>query len=217
MTKNETITIKKVTVWQIISGILAILLVLSYIGDSPSTGQATRPTPSQGTGSGTQVQTLDGARAIGAENPTVTIVKYNSFSCGFCDSVRPTIRQILETYPEDVQVVVKHFDRGGSDSMSGQAMECAGDQGQWYEMYNMLFDRGPHSGYSGYARDLGLDVAEFDECMSSQRHLDRVRSDTNEARQLGFSGTPSFTINNEQIVGAQPFANFQRIIEAELQ
>ena len=48
--------------------------------------------------------------------------------------------------------------------------------------------------WSGHAEALGLDVAAFDECLSSGKFADAVRQDMAEARKAGATGTPSFVV-----------------------
>ena len=106
----------------------------------------------------------------GAEDAKVTIVEYSSFSCGYCNRVRTTLDQILETYPDDVKIVYKHFNRGGTDSVTAQAAECAGDQGKFWEMHDMIFDEGASGDVKGYAKDIGLNANSFAECLDSGKY-----------------------------------------------
>src|SRR5260370_20040522 len=43
--------------------------------------------------------------AIGAKRPKVIIVEWSDFQCPFCSRVEPTLKQILETYKDDVKIV----------------------------------------------------------------------------------------------------------------
>jgi len=43
-----------------------------------------------------------------------------------------------------------------------------------------------------------------------------VKEDLADGQSAGVSGTPTFFINGQQLVGAQPFEAFQQIIEQEL-
>ena len=82
--------------------------------------------------------------------------------------------------------------------------------------------------WSGHAKALGLDVARFDECMSSDRYADAVRADMAEAAKAGATGTPSFILGTTDpddptkvtglafIRGAQPFGVFKAQIDAAL-
>ena len=220
MTNKENITISKLNLWQGLTGLFAALLILSIatggFGVGGSTNVPTAATPSPSTGSATVQVSGDNGNVKGNPDAAVTITKYSSFSCGFCNSVRPTLDRVLAEYPEEVKLVYKHFDRGGPDGRAGQAVECAGEQGQFWEMHDMIFDRGASGNMQTYAQNIGLDMSEFNECLESGKYADLVREHTNEARALGFGGTPSFTINNQQVVGAQQFPAFQQAIETAL-
>jgi len=53
----------------------------------------------------------------------------------------------------------------------------------------------------------------FDECLDSGKYTDFVRSQTTLARQFGVQSTPSFIINGQALIGAQPFEAFQQMID----
>jgi protein-disulfide isomerase len=70
--------------------------------------------------------------------------------------------------------------------------------------------------FKSLAGEMELPQAEFDECLDSDRYADAVNAQVNEGVQLGVRGTPSFFINGQSLVGAQPFSVFQQAIEALL-
>ena len=70
--------------------------------------------------------------------------------------------------------------------------------------------------FKGYARDLGLDQASFDDCLESNRFAADVQADFQEGAGFGVSGTPAFFINGQPLRGAQPYAVFVQIVEAQL-
>src|SRR5262249_32912638 len=45
----------------------------------------------------------------GGKEPKVTLVEFSEFQCPFCGRVTPTIKQILDTYKDDVAVAFKHL------------------------------------------------------------------------------------------------------------
>lgn len=65
------------------------------------------------------------------------------------------------------------------------------------------------------AKSLGMN-GDFDTCLDSGKYAERVASETKEGQNLGVSGTPSFLINGLLVVGAQPQASFEKVIDAEL-
>jgi protein-disulfide isomerase len=113
----------------------------------------------------------------------------------------------------------------GQESVwAAQGAECAADQGKFWEYHDLLFDKqgGENVGtYTkenlvSYAEELGLDMAKFEPCVNNDETLQRVVTDTNEGRQAGVSGTPTFFINGKPMVGAQPAQAFQAQIDAAL-
>jgi protein-disulfide isomerase len=219
--KSDTIELNKETVWKVVSGLLGILLILSIftggfgIDLSPNNEPLVEIRDAQAQQDPTKID-VDGRSFKGVKNAKITIVEYSSFSCGYCNRVRGTIDQILNNYPDDVKIVFKHFNRGGTDSMTAQATECAGDQEKFWEMHDAIFDKGSSGDIKAYAKDIGLNTDSFVKCLDSGKYSSRVNEDTSEGRSLGVSGTPSFIINGQLVSGAQPFENFKKVIEAEL-
>ena len=66
------------------------------------------------------------------------------------------------------------------------------------------------------AKDLGLDSKTFDECLDSGKYAELIQNQTATAQQLGVRSTPSFVINGQALIGAQPFENFKSIIDSLL-
>jgi protein-disulfide isomerase len=67
-----------------------------------------------------------------------------------------------------------------------------------------------------YAGELSLDQKKFDECLDSGKYESEVQNDMSEGGSYGVSGTPSFFVNGQLLVGAQPYSEFKKIIDAEL-
>ncbi len=104
---------------------------------------------------------------------------------------------------------------------AAEAAECAGEQGAYWEMHDLLFtEQGQWSGQSAAVQvfkslstELGLDQARFDACLDNGTYTQRVLEDQREGATAGVTGTPGFTINGALLSGAQPFAAFQEQIE----
>ncbi len=63
---------------------------------------------------------------------------------------------------------------------------------------------------------MGLDSQTFDECIDSGKYSGTVQGESNAARQIGVQSTPTFLINGQALIGAQPFEVFEQIIEEQL-
>lgn len=105
--------------------------------------------------------------------------------------------------------------------MAAEAAECAGEQGKYWDMHHLLYERqaewsglqGAEATFKGLAGELGLDQTQFDACLDDGTYADRVGADYQEGLAAGVTGTPAFRINGMEFSGAQPFAAFQRLIE----
>ncbi len=106
---------------------------------------------------------------------------------------------------------------------AAEAAECANDQGKFWEYHDKLFasQKGENQGtfakdnLKKFAADLGLDTTKFNTCLDSDQYSSVVTGDTQMAGSLGVQSTPTFLVNTEGVVGAQPFATFSQIIDAE--
>ena len=137
------------------------------------------------------------------------------------------MRPVLQSYIDSgkVNLVYKHSAFLGQESVwAAQASECAADQGKFWEYHDLLFERwnGENQGafvkenLIGFAKELNLDMAKFEPCLKNDETLPRVNADTEEGRQAGVTGTPTFFINGKPLVGAQPAEVFQTEIDAAL-
>jgi protein-disulfide isomerase len=163
----------------------------------------------------------DGSPARGPEDAKVTIVELSDFQCPFCSRVKPTLKQLLGDYPDDVQIVFKHLplDFHTKAPAAHAASEAAHKQGKFWEMHDKIFsnqaEMAPEK-YEQYAAEIGLDVERFKKDAASAEIKQRVDADKKEAASLGVTGTPSFFINGRYLSGAQPVDAFKRLIDEEL-
>ena len=148
----------------------------------------------------------------------VTIVEFSEFQCPFCSRVNPTIAQIKKEYGDKVRVFFRnnplpfHKDAMGA----AKAALAAREQGKFWEMHDKMFQNQKAlqaDKLSGYAKELGLDVAKFEKDMKDPKFDAEIKADMAEAQKFGARGTPGFFVNGRKIVGAQPFANFKKLID----
>jgi protein-disulfide isomerase len=118
-----------------------------------------------------------------------------------------------------------HFAFLGPESQwAGEASECAADQNAFWEYHDFLFDsqNGENQGafnkdnLKAFAVQLGLDAETFNECLDSGKYTEIVQQESAWARSLGVQSTPTFILNGQGLVGAQPFEVFQQAIDALL-
>jgi predicted DsbA family dithiol-disulfide isomerase len=75
---------------------------------------------------------------------------------------------------------------------------------------------GDYDVFLGYAAALGLDTAALRTCVETNRHAPTIEADMREALRNGIRSTPSFLVNGQVLVGAQPLAVWQQIFDTLL-
>ena len=159
----------------------------------------------------------------GPEDAPIVIVEFSDFECPFCTKWHnETYLPLLEEYPDQIKLVYRNFPLTSihpNAYLSAEAAMCAGDQDAYWPYHEKLFV-GEHGlsklALNEYARELELDTATFEECLESRRYQDFVRADMDYAISIGVQSTPTFYINGQLVVGAQPIQVFRQIIDREL-
>ncbi len=176
---------------------------------------------------------VEGGYSLGASDAPVTIVEFTDYQCPFCRRFESTtFSEIRKKYIDTgkVRFVIRDFPlvEIHADAMqAAEAARCAGDQGQFWTMHDVLFSDASKLGKNGLidsAKSLKLDVAAFQSCLESGKHKLEIQNDQQVASSLQINGTPSFVVgktNGEEVsgaivIGAQPFSVFEtKLKEAE--
>ena len=162
---------------------------------------------------------------IGDINAPVTIIEYSDFECPYCARFYNGAYQEIKTKYVDtgkVKIIYKDFPLTRihpNAQKAGEAVHCSMEQGKGLEMHDRIFETSASptvDNLKKWAVEIGLNSAEFDECLDSDKYAEEVLADQQEGVEAGVTGTPSFIINGQSLSGARPFADFERIIEAEL-
>lgn len=158
----------------------------------------------------------------GPSNAPVTIVEFADFQCPYCYSAQSTIKSVLEKYKNKVRFVFKSYPLSQIHPQAvnaSVAAECAQNQGKFWEMHDVLFENHKKltdSAYEGFAKQVGLDLPKFQSCFKDQVVRQKVKNDEAYGQSLGINATPAFYINGTLLMGAVPQAEFERLINKEL-
>ncbi len=182
------------------------------------------------------VLTIDGYPSKGSQSAKLILVEFTDFQCPFCSRhFQQTSPQIDREYVNTGRVrhVVRDFpiEAIHKDALkAAEAAHCAGDQGQYWQMNDRLFNSqnalAPDH-LSAYAGALGLDVKSFQQCLDSNKYSARIRQDLVEAQKVGVQATPSFFLGMPEpggssvrvvkmIAGAHPYTVFKEAIDSLL-
>lgn len=158
---------------------------------------------------------------LGPKQAKVTIVLWSDFECPFCARVEPTLRAIRERWPSDVRVVWKDSPLKGHPhariaAAVGRAVYSARGNEAFWRYHDRLFEAGSMSSeiIASAAAEVGVTGAQI----AAHRPAAEQKIDESIAlaRKLGVDGTPGMSIDGERVVGARPFEELARIVEAHL-
>jgi protein-disulfide isomerase len=119
--------------------------------------------------------------SLGADHAPVTVVEYGDYECPNCKNAAPAVKILLGNFPEQVRFIFRHFPLEEAHPHAlgaAEAAECAGAQGKFWEMHDLLFEHQTHlkaKQLHGYAEQLGLDMARYTAEMDDHVYLQRVR------------------------------------------
>lgn len=145
---------------------------------------------------------------LGPPDAQVTIVEFLDPECESCRASYPAVKEILQQYDGQVRLVVRYFPLHNNSVLAAIATEAAGEQGQYWEMHELLFERQPEWGeqstsqrdlFVQYARQLGLDEARFLTALENPDYTQKVERDRQDGVALGVTGTPTFFVDGRQI------------------
>lgn len=136
------------------------------------------------------------------------------------------LAQLSEDYPEDIRIVYRHFPLisiHDKASLSTQAAEAAGAQGNFWEMHDLLFasqgewsDLSPEefeSWLEEKAGELELDVPQFMSDLKSDANVAIAQNAWDNGSAVGFPGTPLVMINGRYYGGPTDYWNLEAITQ----
>ncbi len=190
---------------------LALALLLAACGSEPG------PAPLMRVPLGTSPQR-------GPPDAWVTIVEFSDFQCPYCGMAEPTVEQVLALYPTDARLVYKHFPlpQHANARPAANAAECARAQGPgdgyFWPMHDVLVANQAALDAASLAADAGriagLDAGAWQACFDAREWDSRVQADLDLGVSVGVSGTPTFALNGQPLVGAVPLEVFKAQVEA---
>jgi protein-disulfide isomerase len=166
----------------------------------------------------------------GSINAPIKIVEYSDIECPYCQSVHPTLQNIVNQYNGDVAWVYRHFPLGFHNNAKPAAIasECVaelGDNDGFWQFVDYLFENQSTAlnteGYEQQAQLQGIDINEFRSCANSGRYDQKIDDHMAGGSLAGVTGTPGNIIVTQDgktysIVGAQPIGAFTSIIDQHI-
>ena len=236
--KKITIELSQLTVWRTGTVVFAVLFIIAVMtggfgGNADSGAPSGVDTPTVPTAPAAPAERvkldISDAPTLGDKKAPVTVVECSDYQCPYCNrAFTDTLPSLKKDYVDTGKVQYAFLDLAlpfnQQAGPAAVAARCAGQQDNYWDMHDKLFaNQGAWSGnadansvFKGYAADIGLDAGTFERCLSDDSVAQAVQDDLAMCNNAGATGTPTFFINGVKLVGAQPYARFQALIDAEL-
>ncbi|HUA13535.1 MAG TPA: thioredoxin domain-containing protein [Candidatus Sulfotelmatobacter sp.] len=174
---------------------------------------------------------------IGEGQDGVTLVEYGDFQCPYCGEYYATVKQVQQQYNTQMVFQFVNFPLTSihQNAFAGaRAAEAAAQQGQFWPMHDLLYQQNqvyydsnetastwinstnPITYFDQYAKQLGLNLTEFNSAYSSNAVDNTINSDMNKGNKLGVNATPTFYLDGKQIMPTNSVSSFETYINAAI-
>src|SRR2546422_1286610 len=140
------------------------------------------------------------APTLGRADAPVTIVEFSDYQCPFCQRFfATTLPELKREYIETgkVRYVFRDFplEMHAQARKAAEAAHCAGEQGKYWEMHDVLFQNQRAlevENLKEYAGRLNVDSTGFYACLNDGRYSAEIQKDHDDGAAAGVGGTPGF-------------------------
>ena len=179
---------------------------------------------------------LSKAPMRGGASARVAMVELSDFECPFCGRYsRETAPQLMKQYVDAKRIAYAFLHLPVATHAfafkAAEAAACAGDQGKFWEMHDVLFARQGTALAPAYlpgkGETVGLEKTAYTSCLSTSKHAATIQADLAQIQRFPRTGTPTFYIGTidpatkvfrsaVRIVGAKPLTVFQQALDEQL-
>lgn len=167
-------------------------------------------------------------KSQGPANAKVVITEYGDFQCPGCKLFALTIEPKLKADFVDTNKARMEFRQmsfiGDESLAAAEATECANEQGRFWEAYTKVYteQNGENVGtfsndnLARFAKDLGLDMTKYNQCMSSHKYRAKVQNETAAGQTKGVYSTPTVMIDGVIANWNGDYATLKGMVQAAI-
>ncbi len=213
----------------------AVLIACAKTAESATPASSAKPLPTYGPDAQpvaldtVLLRKADLGRITGDSAAKIIVLEISDFQCPYCKSFHDSTYYLLRTnYIDNGKARMAYVNlplRSHQNSWpAAEAAMCASVQGKFWTMHDSLFNAQerwaaiakPDTMFLRFANSMSLDAKSFGSCQSTHATRPLIASDADRASSAGINGTPGFIIGDSLLSGAYPFADFKRVIDANL-
>ena len=168
---------------------------------------------------------------IGSDTALVEVVEFADFECPACGTfatlTEPDVRaRLVNTGIIRFRFVDFPLQMHPNAPAAHLAAWCAGEQNRFWEMHDAIFavqdrwsgyaTRRPNRIFSELARNVGVNMDQYESCVSSNKYAGQIQANVDEGLKRGVPGTPTFFIGRLKINEPVSYDVFKRYVDQAL-
>lgn len=206
--------------WSVLGGLVLALSYRAYHASNDGLSKTARAASPARSGKAHEGTDEHGQPYVGAVQPKLVITEFSDYQCPHCATAHEQLRHLVETYPDAVRVVHRHFPLDNDcNPLIKQVFHthacyyarlaiCAASLGRFWIGNDYLFQHGRSEQsvpIDAFARAIAVPAESIRECLKSQADA-KLKLDLDAGLKLEIDGTPTFLIRGEKYTGALPEA-----------
>ncbi|HVV66987.1 MAG TPA: thioredoxin domain-containing protein [Candidatus Saccharimonadales bacterium] len=140
----------------------------------------------------------------------VKLIEYGDYQCPYCEEAYPVVKQAESQFADQIYFQFRNFPliNVHQNAFAGaRAAEAAALQNKFWQMHDLLYENqnqwstasNPSTYFNQYAKQLGLNVAQFQKDYASSKVNDTINADIAAGNALKVDATPTFFLDGKQI------------------
>lgn len=149
----------------------------------------------------------------GPVNAPIHLVVYSDFQCPACKLGLVAVEELEKQFKDRIRVEFRHYPLTRAHKWALTAAhfaECAGKQKKFWEFHDLLLKNqdawsrlsDPLPTFSGWVRDLNLDVSAFEACVQDPETSKQIQKEYDLGTKQDVKSTPTFFMNGQILVGS---------------
>lgn len=185
--------------------------------------------------SGTPTQHIEGNTSS-----NIKLVEYGDYQCPYCGTVFPVLQNVLPQYLSKISFQFRNYPLTSihPNAYAGaRAAEAAALMGKFWQMHDKLYSENvsyysaqqsgssyntwinasdPLPDFDSYAKQLGLNVTQFNSYYNSNRVNNAIQADMTAGNNLNVQGTPTFFLNGKNIGNPATASGFEKVLNSAI-
>lgn len=168
---------------------------------------------------------------IGNSTAPLEVTEFGDFECPACGNFATlTEPDIRKHYVSTGKVLWRFIDYPlnvhRNTWQASRAAACADEQGKFWEFHDALYQTqdqwngettaNPDKYMKQLGKQLGLNTSQFDQCVDTKKMQAKIQAHYKLAEARKVQQTPTFIVGDQEVVGAQNYDTFAKIIDAAL-